>query len=71
MKYSEIVCDISTKPGDWYFYDEQFRYIRQSAPDQYPWYTCCHILALFVVTDHSGGARVKSWPNFGEAHALI
>ena len=37
MKYSEIVRDISTKPGDWYFYDEQFRYIRQSAPDQYPW----------------------------------
>ena len=27
MKYSEIVRDISTKPGDWYFYDEQFRYI--------------------------------------------
>ena len=39
MKYSEIVRDISTKPGDWYFYDEQFRYIRQSAPDQYPWDT--------------------------------
>ena len=37
MKYREIVRDISTKPGDWYFYDEQFRYIRQSAPDQYPW----------------------------------
>ena len=39
MKYIEIICDISTKPGDWYFYDEQFRYIRQSAPDQYPWDT--------------------------------
>ena len=39
MKYSEIIRDISTKPGDWYFYDEQFRYIRQSAPDQYPWDT--------------------------------
>ena len=39
MKYSEIVRDISTKPGDWYFYDEQFRYIRQSAPDRYPWDT--------------------------------
>ena len=38
MKYSEIIRDISTKPGDWYFYDQQFRYIRQSAPDhgQYP-----------------------------------
>jgi len=39
MKFSEIVRDISTKPGDWYFHDEQFRNIRQSAPDQYPWDT--------------------------------
>ena len=37
MKYSEIVRDISTKPGDWYFYDKQFCYIPQSAPDQNPW----------------------------------
>ena len=28
MKYCEIVRDISAKPGDWYFYDEQLRYIR-------------------------------------------
>jgi len=39
MKYCEIVRDISSKPGDWYFYDEQSRYIRQSAPDKYPWDT--------------------------------
>ena len=39
MKYSEIILDISTKPGDWYFYDKQFRYIRKSAPEQYPWNT--------------------------------
>ena len=37
MKYCEIIRDLSVKPGDWYFYDEQFRYIRQSAPDLYPW----------------------------------
>ena len=37
MKYCEIIRDISAKPGDWYFYDEQFRYLRLSAPDQYPW----------------------------------
>ena len=29
--------DIAAKPGDWLYYDEQFRFIRQSAPDQYPW----------------------------------
>ena len=37
MKYCEIIRDISIKPGDWSFYDEQFRYIRQSAPENYPW----------------------------------
>ena len=37
MKYCELIRDMSVKPGDWYFYDEQFRYIRQSAPDLYPW----------------------------------
>ena len=28
---------MSAKLGDWYFYDKQFRYMRQSAPDLYPW----------------------------------
>ena len=37
MKYCEIVRDIAAKPGDWLYYDEQFRFIRQSAPAQYPW----------------------------------
>ena len=37
MKYYRIIRDMSAKPGDWYFYDKQFRYIRQSAPDLYPW----------------------------------
>ena len=39
MKYCEVVRDIASKPGDWLFYDEQFRYIRQSAPVSYPWDT--------------------------------
>ena len=37
MKYCETVRDIAQKPGDWQYYDEQFRYLRQSAPDLYPW----------------------------------
>ena len=32
MKYCETVRDIATKPGDWLYYDEQFRFIRQSPP---------------------------------------
>ena len=32
IKYCEIVRDIAAKPGDWLYYDKQFRFIRQSAP---------------------------------------
>ena len=37
MKYCEIVRDIAAKFGDWVFYDEQFRLLRQTAPNKYPW----------------------------------
>ena len=61
MKYSEIVRDISTKPGDWYFYDEQFRYIRQSAPDKYPWDTVHWELWIkAVITFRAKPAQLKA-----------
>ena len=34
MKYCEIVRDIAAKFGDWVFYDEQFRLLRQNAPNK-------------------------------------
>ena len=37
MKYCEVVRDMAAKAGDWVWYDEQFRYLRQSSPDMYPW----------------------------------
>ena len=37
MKYCEVVRDIAFKSGEWLFYDEQFRFLRQSAPEQHPW----------------------------------
>ena len=37
MKYCEVVRDLAFKSGDWFWYDEQFRYIRQSNPAHYPW----------------------------------
>lgn len=37
MKYCEVVRDLANKSGDWSFYDEQFRYLRQSSPELYPW----------------------------------
>ena len=37
MKYCEVVRNMAQKLGDWLWYDEQFRYIRQSDPQSYPW----------------------------------
>ena len=37
MKYCEVVRDLAQKAGDWMWYDEQFRYLRQTAPEKYPW----------------------------------
>ena len=37
MKYCDVVRDLASKGGDWHWYDEQFRYLRQSSPEQYPW----------------------------------
>jgi len=51
MKYCKTVSDIATKPGDGLYYDEQFRFIRQSAPDQYPWDAIHWELWLKAVTN--------------------
>ena len=51
MKYCKTVRDIAAKPGDWLYYDEQFRFIRQSAPDQYPWDAIHWELWLKAVTN--------------------
>ena len=37
MKYCEVVRDIAAKQGNWRYYDKQFRFLRQSKPDRYPW----------------------------------
>ena len=51
MKYCEIVRDIAAKLGDWLYYDQQFRFIRQSAPPQYPWDAIHWELWLKAVTN--------------------
>ena len=37
MKYCEVVRDLGQKAGEWIWYDEKFRYSRQTAPEKYPW----------------------------------
>ena len=38
MKYGKVVRDFANKSGDWIFFDEKFRYLRQSSPwDQIHW----------------------------------
>ena len=37
MKYCKVVRDIAAKEGNWHYYEEQFRFLRQSKPEHYPW----------------------------------
>ena len=37
LKYCEVVRDIANKSGNWRYYDQQFRYLRQTNPDKFPW----------------------------------
>ena len=68
MKYCELIRDISAKPGDWSFYDEQFRFIRQSAPDQYPWDTIHWELWLKAVVNFRG--KPQLWTQFTSGEGL-
>ena len=36
MKYCEVVRDLASKAGDWHWYSDKFRYLRQSSQEQYP-----------------------------------
>ena len=66
MKYCEIVRDITNKPGDWNFYDQQFRFLRQSVPDQHPWDGVHWELWLKAVTSfrHKSQATFSDKPTF-------
>ena len=59
MKYCEVVRDLANKSGDWIFYDEQFRYLRQSSPELYPWDQIHWELWLRAMTKF--GAKLQSF----------
>ena len=37
MKYSEVVRDLAARGGDWRYYDNNFRYLRQQNAVSMPW----------------------------------
>jgi len=37
MKYSYIIRDLAMRGYNWRYYDENFRYLRQSEPKAFPW----------------------------------
>ena len=37
LQYCEVVRDIANKSGNWRYYDQQFRYLRQTNPEKFPW----------------------------------
>ena len=50
MKYCEIVQDLASRGFSWKFYDENFRFLRQSSPSAFPWGS------IFVVVQLSGNS---------------
>ena len=60
MKYCEVVRDLCNKSGDWIFYDEQFRYLRQSAPESYPWDQIHWELWLRAMTNFRGKPQLPA-----------
>ena len=36
LKDCEVVRDIANKSGNWHYYDQQFRYLRQTNPEKFP-----------------------------------
>ena len=39
MKYGDLIQDLASRSHNWKFYDENFRFMRQSQPEAYPWGT--------------------------------
>lgn len=60
LKYCEVVRDLSQKSADWLFYDEQFRYLRQSAPLSYPWDQIHWELWLRAMTNSRGRSQFSA-----------
>ena len=65
-----MVRDIAAKQGNWRYYDEQFRFLRQSKPERYPWDNVVWELwhralhsSLVVSRQHSNRDFRTRWPN--------
>lgn len=69
MKYCEVVRDLSHKSAAWLFYDEQFRYLRQSAPHRYPWDQIHWELWLRAMSNICG--KTPSSAGADKAHAPV
>ena len=54
MKYGDVIQDLASRSHNWKFYDENFRFMRQSQPEAYPWGT------VGVVASLSGDPSVLS-----------
>jgi len=69
MKYVETVRDIASRGEEWSYYDEQFRFLRQSDTKSYPWdavhWELWHRVVTFQARNNSfrpdkSGARFRN-----------
>ena len=61
MKYGSIIHDLAARGHNWRFYDENFRFIRQSHVSSLPWGI---IHSELWLRSHSSTSASKS-PEFG------
>jgi hypothetical protein len=48
MKYCQLVQDLATRDHNWFYYDENFRFFRQTQASQVPWDRSLGIVVTFV-----------------------
>ena len=57
MKYGEVVQDLAARGGNWKFYDENFRFLRQAQPASFLW-GAIH-WELWMRAQHSSRSRAS------------
>lgn len=63
MTYGEVVQDLAGRGHNWKFYDENFRFLRQSQPIAFPWNNIHWAVVDTFTTDNRKKAHSHSTPN--------
>ena len=69
MKYGEVIRDLASRGSNWRYYDENFRYMRQSNPSAFPWNTVHSELWIRSQPPANFGGSYQGYPRkHGQGH---